>query len=253
VRGVEHRLLRRLLFLHTLVAYDLARSVAWENDNRWTHPGGLNPLLHLTDYYRLHLTNDVPIVLGLRSWPDEAISNYYRREGLSAAAQEQLANLLQTAENQNITNHVLSFLRQTGYDSPEVRALLQQLARDTTQPGQVRTEAEERLASIDPASDTLLVLAADQEPAVKEQAFRELVKRQHRGTIQRALATLTDDDLRNGEVPIPNSTPLDWIGKITGPFAVDDLPKSKSEPKKHEPSEESRCGVKRSQGYSQKK
>ncbi len=207
----------------TLVAYDLARSVTWENDNRWTHPGGLNPLLHLTDYYRLHLTNDVPIILGLRSWPDEAIGNYYRREGLSPAAQEQLANLLQAAENQNITNHVLSFLRQTGYDSPEVRTLLQQLARDTTQPAQVRTEAAERLASIDPATDTLLVLAADQEPAIKEQAFRELVKRQHRGTIQRALATLTDGDLRNGEVPIPNSTPLDWIGKITGPFAVDDL------------------------------
>jgi hypothetical protein len=87
----------------------------------------------------------------------------------------------------------------------------------------VRTEAAERLGIIDPAPDTFLVLAADQEPTVKEQAFRELVKRQHRGTIQRALATLTDDDLRNGEVPIPNNTPLDWIGKITGPFAVGDL------------------------------
>jgi hypothetical protein len=46
---------------------------------------------------------------------------------------------------------------------------------------------------------------------------------QHQATIQRSLATLNDDDLRNGEIPIPNSTPLGWIGTITASFAIDPL------------------------------
>ena len=207
----------------TLARYDLARSITWENENRWTRPHGLNPLLHLIDYYQLHLSDDVSIVLALRSWPDQAIANYYRREGFTQAAKEQLNQLLHSAENHNITQHVLSFLRQTPYDTPIIRDLLRQHALDTTAPIAVRTEATECLTRREPATETLLTLARDQEPAIREQAFRELIKQQHRATIQRALATLTDDDLRNAEVPIPNSTPLDWIGKITSEFALDDL------------------------------
>ncbi len=207
----------------TLVGFDLAHSITWQNENRWTHPRGLNPLLHLADYYHLHLTDDVPLVLALRSWADEAISNYYQREGFTPAAQEQLTELLRAGENQNIKSHVLTFLRQTGHDTPAIRELLTQIALDTTQPPQLRIDATERLATLAPATETLLTLATDQELAIRDHAFRHLVKQQHQGTIRRALATLTDDALRAGEVPIPNTSPLYWIAKITAGFAIDDL------------------------------
>jgi hypothetical protein len=146
----------------TLASYDLATTIIWTAENQWTHPWGLNPLLHLTDYYNLHLANDVPIVLALRSWPDDAISKYYQREGFTLAAQDQLAELLRNPGNNNITNNVLSFLRQASYDAPAIREILNQLALDVAKPSQVRTDALERLAGVAPATDTLLTLATDQ-------------------------------------------------------------------------------------------
>ena len=75
---------------NTLVGFDLARSITWESTNQWRHPRGLEPLLNVTDVYRLRLSDDVPVVLALRSWPYAAITSYYRRCGLSQAAVEQL-------------------------------------------------------------------------------------------------------------------------------------------------------------------
>ena len=207
----------------TLVRFDLAHSITYESDNRWTHPRGLPPLLKLIDYYNLRLVNDIPMVLALRSWAETAIINYYRREGLTPAAQEQLTSLIRNAENDNITSHVITFLRQTGYNAPTITEQIARIALDTTSASQLRVEAIECLAADDPATATLVTLSNDQELSVRDHAFRHLIKRQHQATICRALATLSDDDLRAAEVPFPGSTPLDWIGNITASFAIDHL------------------------------
>jgi hypothetical protein len=207
----------------TLIGFDLAHSITWQAEHTWTHPRGLKPLLNLTDYYNLQLTTDVPIVLALRSWTDKAISNYYRREGLTPAAQEQLTSLLRGTENDNITSHVLSFLRETGYDAPPIREALTHIALDTARSSGLRRESIERLASVDTATGTLLILATDRDPAIRDHAFRHLVRQQHQATIRPALARLTDDDLRAAEVPFPRDSPIDWIGTITALFAWEDL------------------------------
>jgi hypothetical protein len=72
-------------------------------------------------------------------------------------------------------------------------------------------------------SATIIALAADPDQSVREAAFRHLVANQHEATIRRALATLTNDELQNGETPFPESSQLDWIGKITAAFALDPL------------------------------
>jgi hypothetical protein len=202
---------------------DLPNSIRWLSATQWTHPGELDPLLNLTDYYNLQLTNDVPIILALRSWSDNAISNYYRKNGLSPAAQEELANLLRAEEHESITRNILVFLRDTGYDAVPIRAFFTGIALDRARPAQLRMDAIDRLGPTDAAIDTLLRLTADQEPRVQHHVFRELVKRQHRATISRALATLTDDELRAAEVPVLESSPLDWIGDIKTSLAIDDL------------------------------
>ena len=206
-----------------LIQFDLAHSVTWQSENTWTHPRGLEQLLKLTDVYSLHLTNDVPVVLALRSWPDRAISNYYRREGFSAAAQGQLTNLLDAAEHDSITRNVLGFLRETSLTTASLNDALTRIAIEATRNSGLRSDALERLASVEDATDTLVTLWTDPDPAIRERAFRHLVKRQHRATISRALATLGDADLRAGEAPIPESSQLDWIGDITGAFAINDM------------------------------
>jgi hypothetical protein len=205
----------------TLVGLDLARSIVWETAEQWRHPQGLVPLLDLADVYQLQLSNDLPIVLALRSWPYPAITNYYRRYGLSQAAAEQLAQLLDPAENHNIANNVLSFLRATGHDDPSLRAQLARIALDSTRTPQVRVGALEHLARRD--TGTLLILATDQDESIRNQAVQHLIKQQHQSTIHDALTTITDAALKAAEVPFPNGSPLDWIGNINQPFAIEDL------------------------------
>jgi hypothetical protein len=207
----------------TLVTLDLARSITWQTENQWTHPRGLQQMLQLTDSYALHLTNDGPIVLALRSWPDNTISNYYRREGLSAPAKEQLVNLVTTVENDSITRHALSFMRETNISTPALNDAVRTIALDPARNHGLRTDAIERLATDPTATDTLVTLATDQDPGISSQAFQHLIKRQHRATISRALATLTDDQLRGSDAPIPEISTLDWIGNITQAYALDDL------------------------------
>jgi len=57
---------------------------------------------------------------------------------------------------------------------------------------------------------------------VRSTAFEGLISRQHRPTIERSVARLLNDEqeLRRGEVPMPNQTPLDWIAKIRADFAL---------------------------------
>jgi len=206
---------------NTLVEFDLAHSITWESPNQWRHPRGLEPLLNVADVYQLRLTDDVPVVLALRSWPYPAIANYYRRYGLSHAAAEQLARLLDPAENDNVASHVFGFLRTTGHDDPGVRAKLARVALDTTRTPQVRLGAMGCLARNDTA--TLLILATDQDESLRGQAVRHLIEQQHQPTIHNALTIITDAVLQGAEVPFPNDSPLDWIGNITQPFAIEDL------------------------------
>jgi hypothetical protein len=204
-----------------LTRLDLAHNVIWKSENTW-HPPALEPLLAITDYYRLTLQNDVPVILALRSWANEEIANYYRTHGLTPQAQETVADLLRSTENDNIPRHAITFLRQTSYHSPVIEELLTALATDTTRPA-LRTDAIERLASAAPGHAVFLALANDQDGGIKHQAFRHLIDQQHEATIRRALATLTDAQLQAGEVPVPETTDLNWIGKIKAPFALDDL------------------------------
>jgi hypothetical protein len=57
---------------------------------------------------------------------------------------------------------------------------------------------------------------------LRRAAFELLIERQHRPTIERSLARLFDnaDELRGGNVSIPNPSPLDWIAKIRSDFAL---------------------------------
>lgn len=135
----------------------------------------------------------------------------------------QIANLLVTTEHDSITRNALSFLRETHFASAAINDSLTRIATDTARNAGLRSDALERLAPTDAATDTLLTLTTDQDATIRDRAIRHLIKRQHRGTISRALATLTDAELRNGEVRIPETSPLDWIGDLTGSFAINDL------------------------------
>lgn len=208
---------------NVLFALDLANTIHWQDEHTWTQPRALKPLLLLLDHYSLHLATDVPLVLALNAFPEKAIAKYYRREGISPEARQELAYLLRTAANDSITHNVLQFIREAEYDAPEIREILSVVATDQNRPSQTRIDAIERLVTIEPRNTTIENLATDNDQDVRDHVFRHLVRQQHQPTIRRALATLEDDDLRQGEAQFPGDSSLNWIAAITAPFAWNEL------------------------------
>ena len=207
----------------TLERLDLGRNIRWLSDREWQRPNALDVLLELTDFYNLRLANDVPIILALRAWHYKEISVYCRRNGLSPAAQTQLANLL-SQDNDNIFQNIINFLRESEYNTQPFREILARIALDTTRTRGVRGAAIQCFQINDNAlMPTLRTLADDSDESMRYQAFRRLVTIQERGTIVRGIRNLTDENLRAAEIPFPNSSPLDWIGDIKAPFAIEDL------------------------------
>src|SRR5207247_2027292 len=112
-----------------------------------------------------------------------------RRNGITGPAAEALATQLCARESDSITRNVLSFLRETEYDDPQVRACIRNIALDHTRNAQLRIDSINRLPATDDA--ILALFANDPEASVREHVFRILVKAQHRPTISRGLGRLT--------------------------------------------------------------
>jgi hypothetical protein len=129
---------------------------------------------------------------------------------------------LTTRENDSITRHALTFLRETDISTPATDDAIRKIALDPTRNTGLRTTPSNACQNIPSENGHAAHPRKRPRPARRGQAFRRLIKRQHRATISRALATLTDDELRAGETPIPENSTLDWIGNVTEAFALDE-------------------------------
>ncbi len=88
--------------------------------------------------------------------------------------------------------------------------------------GYTRVRATELIAAV-PGSEGLLeeLVKENDDKGVSQTAFKALIDRQHRATIERSLSELLTDDekLKAGETNLPEISPLDWLGRIREDFA----------------------------------
>lgn len=203
---------------------DLGTRITWVSNNQWTLPNWLDPLLKLTDHYALQLPNDVPLILALRAWPENAISTYARTHGLSQTARTTLIALLNDT-NENITRNALGFLRDAQIDDAEITGLIQHLSTATNRDPYTRIAAVDLLPITATTTTLLSPLTKDPEARVRDHVFRILVKAQHRPTISNAIGSLKDADLVAAEKPFPESTAIDWVGNINNAEVYDELRK----------------------------
>lgn len=191
--------------------------ITWD-ESTCSIPWLLHCLLVLVHHYQLQLTDDVPLIRSLNGIRGEVASRHVKDFGLSPAAQSELESLCRNPNlNPSALHTVLHFLRETNTWSTGIAEAL--LERALSADPQIREPVIFTLCVLPQSTDVLIAIAAQRQMPVPAAVLDELVKRQHRATIERRLSqTLGDENLmRTGEVAFPNSGPLDWIGDIRLP------------------------------------
>jgi hypothetical protein len=194
-----------------------ARTTVWHNDNQLTYQNVLPLLVRLTDRYSLQLDDDVPLVQCLLALESQHIVACHRHRPFSPAAIAELERLLAdpTTPSGALYN-LLSFVTQTELHTAAIDAALVAISEDANRPGHIRSWAIRSAASSAPEQQ-LVALATRLTGELREEVEEALVARQHRPTIERRLAAVLGNPvvLRAGDVEMPRTSPLDWIGKIT--------------------------------------
>jgi hypothetical protein len=208
------------------VETDLHRAIVHHGDNSWTQPTFLETVLKIIDRYDLRIEGDDQLVLSLRAWGFPAVANYFRRHGLSPAAQRELKGLVtDRAQDRNVLSHALSFVENSQCSWPHETVDLMTVVGDNRVEAHNQVRGAQILIAHGIGDAELRSLLGSSNGGVREVAFEALVDRQDRGTISREVTRLRHDlaALRSAEVPPPNESPAAWITKIRRNWAWDDL------------------------------
>jgi hypothetical protein len=207
---------------HRLVGLDLERSIQWKDSSLW-EPPALDLLLELIDRYELRIDPDEPLAFAAMSMDRNVVANYYRRFGLSEAATQAFERLLREPPSRQALQELARSVEESGIWSDRIADALSAIVSDLGDKGHAQVTALQLLVQHG-ADDEFIVglVNAGANEQLKESAFRPLLQRQHRPTIERASARLlgNEQELRRGEVPMPYDSPLDWIAKIHADFAL---------------------------------
>lgn len=207
-----------------LVELGLEHSVIWHGDTL-TLPAALPLILKLIHRYELTIDPDTPLIYATASWDEKAVADYAVRVGLSPAARHLVETMLAHPQSQRALAGVIGFVRDSGLWSDAIQTALVQTVRDPVEM-YCQIDALHLLVQHGAESALLEEVATNATSAeLRETAFRFLVERQHRATIERALSRLLENEplLRDGETGHPLETPLAWIAKIRSDFAIPKL------------------------------
>jgi hypothetical protein len=201
---------------------DLERTIEWRDNSLW-QPQVLPLLLEIVDRYELRVDPDEPLVFAGMSMDRNVVAKHYRRFGLSDRGRQTLERLLRGAPSNQALNELIRFVESAGIWSDEIAVTMRTVASDLADKGYIQITALNLLMQHGAADELLSEIARHgASEQLQHSAFEGLIARQHRPTIERSLARVLGDEkeLRSGEVPMPNQTPLDWIAKIRTDFAL---------------------------------
>jgi hypothetical protein len=208
-----------------LLVLDLSKTIYYGEHTSWHEPLELQTLLRLVDHYELRIERDETLVLTIKAWPGVTITHHYQRFGFSTTAADLLLDFVRgTHERATPHENILAFLDATDFTWPSFTDDLLRFVRDP-ESGHLGPRALSVLVKREISTEILIEYERSGSESIREIAFGELVKRQHRGTVSRALAQLMDSiqNLRDADVGPPRDGPAAWIEAIHSEWAWDDL------------------------------
>lgn len=210
-----------------LLVLDLSRTIFYGEHGSWHQPPELQTLLRVVDHYELRMDRDETLVLTMKAWPGATITNHYKRFGFSTEAADLFLEFVRGShERRTPHENVLAFLEATDFTWLTFTDDLLRFVRDP-ESGHLGARALTVLVKRGVSTNILIECVRSDNESIRDIAFGELVKRQHRPTISRALAELMDsaDSLRDANVGPPLDGPAAWIEGINSEWAWDDLAK----------------------------
>ena len=207
-----------------LLELDLEHSIAWQGD-MLTVPGALPLVLKLIHRYELTIDPDTPLIYTTASWDEKLIADYAVRVGLSSEAKSLVETMLDQPQSPRALAGVIGFVRDSKLWSDPIRAAL---IKTVHEPVEMHCQIDAlRLLAEHGTEEAFLerVVAEGASADLRETAFRFLIEREHRPTIERSLSQLIGDEqsLRAGETDLPFDSTLAWIAKIRSDFAIPKL------------------------------
>lgn len=209
----------------TMTNLDLEKSIKWKGTTLW-QPQVLSLLLRLIDRYALRIQPDEPLIFVLTGWDTEVVAKYYKRFGLSGSALRTLERLLANPTSPQALEELVRFVEKSDIWTQQIETSLKAVASNPSDQGYIHVNALGLLVkhSVD-VSFVKEIANSGANQDLRNHAFEALVGLQHRPTIERALAQLTDGELKAGNVSIPSKSPLDWLVMIKSDFAWEKLAK----------------------------
>jgi hypothetical protein len=207
-----------------LVKLDLEHSIAWEAD-ALSVPVALPLLLKLIRRYELTIDPDTPLIYATGSLDENLVADYAVRAGLSSSAKSLVETLLSQPRSPRAHAGLIGFVRSTKLWSDSIRDALIKTVLD---PKATHAQSDAlRLLTEHGPDEALLekVAATGTSDDLRETAFRSLIDRGHRPTIERALSKLIgdDDSLKAGETDLPFDSTLAWVTRIRAHWAFPKL------------------------------
>lgn len=200
-----------------LVECDLRNSIKWLSDTEWQSPRVLSLLIKAVDHYELVLADERPLVWATCGFEHGAAVKYYKRRGLSAQAIAIAAESIGDATlHEQALCGLLGFWRES--ELPNERAIEEsQVIAQGVRSDRAKDLAVNYLIGV--ADDSVLVsLSSVAKGDLVSTLELALIKRGHRPTVARRLASLRKDltSLDAGEVEFPKDSSLAWISSVQG-------------------------------------
>jgi len=207
----------------TLETLDLEKNIEWKENSLW-EPRVLPFLMKVIDRYKLRIEPDVPLAFATMAMDAGTVARYHKRFALSDAALKAIERLVKHPPSTQALGETVRFIEASEIWTADIEQSMKDLTLSDRDLGYFQVTALNLL--VKRGVDSRLIEEAAKRGAreeMRDRAFNVLIERQDRSTIERALATLTDLELQEGNTRIPDMSALGWIGNINSDWAWDKL------------------------------
>jgi hypothetical protein len=209
-----------------LNSLDLRNTIMWSG-NQVTIPSVVPIAMRLISRYRLEIRPDDAVAHIMIAMQEGAVAEYFKRVPISDSATRIVEQLLGSPRSERDWTAALTFLVQANIWTPAIASSCLDIVKNSSSNVHQLSALQLLERNGVKSEDLVHVFKHGSSEDLKQAAFRMLIGRQHRETIERALDGILKDEtgFQRAETSHPFGGPISWITNIKAEFALEKLTK----------------------------